>query len=197
MDPYFQTHPIGLLYLGSILIWGALELRQYLRQRKWRESADKVTSRAFWPFFCAAIVMAVISLNASPHIVPSAEIGHGAAAFVVGMVILVAGITLRGWSFEVLGHYFTYNVKVSSDQKVITAGPYRLLRHPSYAAGLLIGFGIGILYGNWVGFAILTLLNLAIILWRINVEERALLTGLNTEYHAYAATRKRLVPLVW
>lgn len=197
MDPYFQTHPIGLLYLLAILIWGGLELRQFLRQRKWRQSADRVISRAFWPFFCTAIVIAVIMLNASPHLVPSAEIGHGAAAFAVAMVILVAGIALRGWSFQVLGQYFTFNVKVSSDQKIVTAGPYRLLRHPGYAGALLIGFGVGILYGNWVGLAILTLLNLAIILWRIRVEENALLTGLDTEYHAYAATRKRLVPLVW
>ena len=197
MDPYFQSHPIGLLYLLAILIWGALELRQFLRQRKWRQSADKVTSRAFWPFFAVAVVTAVVMLNASPHIVPAAEIGYGAVAFGAGMVILVAGIALRGWSFHVLGRYFTFNVKVSSDQEIVTAGPYRLLRHPSYAAGLLIGFGVGILYGNWVGLAILTLLNLAIVLWRIRVEEEALLTSRDTEYHAYAATRKRLVPLIW
>ena len=41
------------------------------------------------------------------------------------MVILVAGLVLRGWSFKALGEYFTHTVMVSSDQPVISTGPYR------------------------------------------------------------------------
>jgi isoprenylcysteine carboxyl methyltransferase (ICMT) family protein YpbQ len=41
-------------------------------------------------------------------------------------------VALRGWSFAALGQYFTFTVMVSSDQPVVTAGPYRVLRHPSY-----------------------------------------------------------------
>ena len=59
------------------------------------------------------------------------------------MAILVAGLVLRGWSFKTLGEYFTFTVMVSSDQPVITAGPYRLLRHPSYTGILLACAGAG------------------------------------------------------
>jgi protein-S-isoprenylcysteine O-methyltransferase Ste14 len=48
-----------------------------------------------------------------------------------------------------LGHYFTFTVMTSANQPVITTGPYRVLRHPSYAGILLVLAGIGLSYGNW------------------------------------------------
>ena len=45
--------------------------------------------------------------------------------------------------------------------------------------------------------AAMTLLPLAVTLWRIQLEETALLTGLGERYRAYASDRKRLVPLIW
>jgi protein-S-isoprenylcysteine O-methyltransferase Ste14 len=81
----------------------------------------------------------------------------GAAAFAVGLVIMVGGVLLRGWSFKTLGEYFTFNVMVSSDQPVVTSGPYRLLRHPSYTGLLMFSAGIGVASANWVGLAGMTL----------------------------------------
>jgi protein-S-isoprenylcysteine O-methyltransferase Ste14 len=198
MEPYFQTHhAVEAVYLLAMLIWASLEVRQFLRQRKWRQTADKVDSRAFALAFCTVVILAVAALSLSPHIAPAAEIGDGAIVSGVGMVLLITGIVLRAWSFHVLGQYFTFVVKVSSDQRVVSTGPYRLLRHPSYTGALLAEIGTGLLYGNWAGLAVLILLTLAMILWRIRVEEKALFTGLDNEYSAYAAGRKRIVPLLW
>jgi protein-S-isoprenylcysteine O-methyltransferase len=80
---------------------------------------------------------------------------------------------------------------------VVTVGPYRLLRHPGYAGGMLAMIGIGVLWGNWVTLATITLLWLALIVWRIQFEENALLTTLADRYHTYASHHKRLVPLIW
>jgi protein-S-isoprenylcysteine O-methyltransferase Ste14 len=113
------------------------------------------------------------------------------------MVVLVAGVTLRFWAFIVLGRYFTFSVTLASDQPVITRGPYRLLRHPGYAGGLLATIGLGVMWGNWVSLSTLTVLLLVFIIWRIRIEERALLASLDDRYRAYAAQRKRLVPLLW
>ena len=104
---------------------------------------------------------------------------------------------LRVWSFVSLGQYFTFTVKVSGDQPVITRGPYRVLRHPGYAGGLLAIVGIGLLNGNWISLATIALLWLALTVWRIHIEENALMTTLDGRYRAYATLRKRLVPLIW
>ena len=49
----------------------------------------------------------------------------------------------------------------------------------------------------WLSVALIMLSILAIIIWRIRVEEHALLATLDDRYRAYAAHRKRLVPLIW
>jgi protein-S-isoprenylcysteine O-methyltransferase Ste14 len=197
MKPYFLTHPVGILYLLVVLSWYLLEGVQFARQQEWRKEAARINPRSFWPVYWACVAGATTMLILAPHIAPAAAIGHGAAAFAVGMVLLVAGIALRVWSFQVLGQYFTFTVKVSPDQPVVTRGPYRVLRHPGYAGGLLAIAAVGLLNGNWVGLAAVVLPWLALIVWRIHVEENALLTALGGRYRAYAAHHKRLVPLVW
>ena len=59
------------------------------------------------------------------------------------MVMLVAGVTVARWSFWTLGQYFTSGEGQPGPARG-DAGPYRALRHPGYAGGLLamIGFGV-------------------------------------------------------
>jgi protein-S-isoprenylcysteine O-methyltransferase Ste14 len=197
MKPYFLTHPIGILYFLVLMTWYALELRQYVRQRRWRSSISAVDSQNFWAVFWIFTFASVVMLLTAPSLVPAAELGHASTLFAVGVAMILVGAALRVWSFETLGKYFTFTVKVSPDQLVVTAGPYRVLRHPGYAGGLLATIGIGVLYGNWVGLATIAVLFTAIVVWRIVVEERALLTTLADTYGGYAAHHKRLVPLVW
>ena len=119
------------------------------------------------------------------------------ALFVAGIVIMVLGLALRGWSVIVLGRNFTVFVQVRDEQPVVDTGPYRLLRHPSYTALLLVCLGIGLAMGNWLALVVVVVLPTIAILWRIRVEERALLAGIGEPYRRFAATRKRLIPWVW
>jgi protein-S-isoprenylcysteine O-methyltransferase Ste14 len=197
MNAYYQTHSVGVLYLLVVLGWYSMEAVEFARQRQWRAAADRIGPRSYWPAFWASMAIAITMLFLAPHIAPAAAIAHPAVGFAIGMVMLVAGVALRLWSFQALGQYFTFTVKVSPNQPVITTGPYRLLRHPGYAGGLLATLGIGVMWGNWVSLATLTVLLLAFIIWRIRTEEKALLATLDGRYRAYAARHKRLVPLVW
>lgn len=196
-QPYFATHAVGVLYFLVLLIWYSAEIIMFFRQLRWRKGATRTAERGFWLFFGVSVITAITMLYLAPYIAPAAEIGHAGVAFAVGMVILIAGVTLRLWSFWSLGQYFTFTVKVSPDQPVVMSGPYRMLRHPGYAGGLLAMIGFGVLYRNWVSFAVIAALWLVIIAWRIRIEERALLAALDDRYRTYASHRKRLVPLVW
>jgi protein-S-isoprenylcysteine O-methyltransferase Ste14 len=197
MKPYFETHPIGVLYYVVVLGWYLMEFIQLLRQQEWRQSATRIRAPGYLAAWAGVAIVTLVALFSAPHIAPAADIGHGTGVFAIGMVMLVAGAALRTWSFRSLGRYFTFSVKVSPDQPVVSSGPYRVLRHPGYAGGLLALLGIGLLYGNWAGWAAIAVLWTPLIVWRIRVEERALLTTLDASYRSYAGQHKRLVPLVW
>ncbi len=198
MKPYFDTnHVAGLLLLLVVLAWGAMELSQLSQSLDARKGATRIARPSWRVATWACLIAGGVMLHLAPRIVPAAAIRPGAAAFAAGMVILLAGLVLRGWSFKTLGTYFTYTVMVSSNQPVVANGPYRVLRHPSYTGLLLALAGVGLTSANWVGLAAMTLLPLTAILWRIHVEEGALLTTLGDRYRCYASQHKRLVPLVW
>jgi len=119
------------------------------------------------------------------------------ALFVVGIVFMALGIGLRAWAVIALGRNFTVYVQVRDQQPVVERGPYRLLRHPSYTGLLLVCLGIGLALGNWLALIIVVVVPTAVIVFRIRVEERALLAGIGEPYRRFMATRKRLIPWVW
>ena len=197
MKPYYQTHSEGWLFLIVVVAFFGMEIVQFFRQRHWRRDATRVATPAFWVGVVVWTVVATVMLHRGSRIAPAAGIGNGIAVFVVGMSLLVAGAALRWASFWALGQYFTFTVDVGGDQRVVTAGPYRVLRHPGYAGGLLAMIGIGVVYANWVGLAGFVVPCLIIIVWRIRIEETALMATAGAPYRDYAAHHKRLVPLIW
>jgi protein-S-isoprenylcysteine O-methyltransferase Ste14 len=144
------------------------------------------------------VIVASLSTYLAPAVVPAAAIRPGGAAFAVGVAIMVAGLGLRGWSFRALrGQFFNFAITVSPDQAVVTSGPYRLLRHPGCAGFLMACAGLGLTSANWVSLAANTMLPLAMLIWRISIEENALLAVLGERYGCYASGHRRLIPLIW
>lgn len=117
--------------------------------------------------------------------------------FALGLVLMAAGLLIRQWAILVLGRFFTPDVRVHPGQTVIDRGPYRWVRHPSYAGMILVFAGIGLALTNWASLAVLTIVPAAALVARIYAEERALLAAMGEEYGRFAATRARLLPGVW
>lgn len=117
---------------------------------------------------------------------------------VIGITLIWMGIGLRLWAVRTLGRFFTYAVMVVAGQRIVSSGPYRVIRHPSYSAVLMTLLGTGLALGNWASVAALVLLPLAAYLWRIQVEEAALMQSLSEDYTAFMhRTPRRLIPGIW
>jgi hypothetical protein len=87
-------------------------------------------------------------------------------------------------------------IQESRGQTVITSGPYRHVRHPMYAGGLMFLVGTSLLLGSWWGLITMPILTLLLAV-RIQIEENALRAGLKG-YEDYARrVRYRLIPLIW
>lgn len=144
-----------------------------------------------------------------------------ALSFAVFIVLLVvAGLDHRyGWSqvpvwVSVLGNalvalglmidlgvfrensYGGSTIEKTEDQKVISSGPYAIVRHPMYVGVVIMALGVPLALGSWWGL-ILVLASLALLVLRILDEEKMLRAELEG-YEAYARNvRYRLVPGLW
>jgi protein-S-isoprenylcysteine O-methyltransferase Ste14 len=116
--------------------------------------------------------------------------------FVAGLLLIASGSLLRRYCFRTLGEFFTGDVRARQDQPVISTGPYRWVRHPSYTAGIMMFSGIGLALGSWVSFILLTFGSIATYSYRVAIEERILLQTLGEPYAAYMKDRKRFVPRI-
>jgi protein-S-isoprenylcysteine O-methyltransferase len=116
--------------------------------------------------------------------------------FAVGVSLILLGSLLRRYCWRTLGQYFTGDVRARSDQPVIRTGPYSLVRHPSYTAGMMMFIGIGLGLGNWLSLALLTVAAIATYTYRVVVEERTLLDTIGEPYGIYMKERKRFIPYI-
>jgi protein-S-isoprenylcysteine O-methyltransferase Ste14 len=123
--------------------------------------------------------------------------GPGRVYIVVGVALMWLGIALRQWAVHTLGRFFTFELTVRSDQRVVASGPYRVVRHPSYSGLLVTSLGAGVALGNGLSLALLTVPCAGALVYRIRVEEEMLREGLGSDYDRCASTRKRLVPGFW
>jgi protein-S-isoprenylcysteine O-methyltransferase Ste14 len=178
--------------LDAILIgWAAAEVLLRLANLGGRTAFD-------WTFLLVvAFVAAGINLAFRAAHLPAAVIGGGWAPVAAGAALALAGIGFRVWAILTLGRFFKFVVVIQEGHQVVTRGPYRLIRHPSYTGGLVALLGIGLTLASWLSILAATLVPLAAILVRIRVEENRLIAALGQDYRDYAARTRRLIPGIW
>ncbi len=176
-------------------IFGVLEQR--VRLRSWRNRHGSREDHGSLLVVIASVTAGLAGAFVLAGTLPSAAIPGRWPVFVLGLILMCAGIAIRQWAIVLLGQFFTIDVRVHPGQTVVERGPYRWVRHPSYA-GMIISFvGIGLALGNWAALGVLIVVPTAGLVVRIRSEERALLDSLGEPYRRFAATRSRLIPGLW
>jgi protein-S-isoprenylcysteine O-methyltransferase Ste14 len=92
--------------------------------------------------------------------------------------------------------YTSATIELAPDQKVISTGPYALVRHPMYAGALVMLLGIPIALGSWWGVLVIVAIMPALI-WRLIDEEKFLARNLSGYVAYQQKVRYRLMPRVW
>jgi methyltransferase len=90
------------------------------------------------------------------------------------LVVLAIGMGLRAWTLATLGDRWTTRVMVVPGEEPVTAGPYRIMKHPNYVAVALEIVAIPMIHTAWLTAAVFSALNAVMLRIRISVEERAL-----------------------
>lgn len=179
----------------TVVIWAAgeriLSLRD-LRSGAWRGKQDR--GSYLWVAGGTIGGFGIAYALASRHVL---SLPAPMVWLVLGLVIAWGGMLLRLWAVLTLGRSFTTIVVVRPEQRVVTTGPYRLVRHPSYLGLLVLLLGLGLALGDLAGAVALVVLPAIGLARRIVVEEVALRSGLGDAYREYCSGRARLVPGVW
>jgi protein-S-isoprenylcysteine O-methyltransferase len=184
----YPTEIIGLL-------WGASELCLVLAKRSKSDAAskDRHSLGAIWLVTLSAIALGIVAA----HRLHEFRLPWPERALEIGCGLFVLGLALRWYSIIHLGRFFTTNVAISKDHHLIDSGPYHYVRHPSYTGSLLAVLGFTLSFTNWASFLIIFVPICAVTLWRIHIEEAALIGALGERYLSYMLRTKRLIPWIY
>ncbi len=114
-----------------------------------------------------------------------------------GIFFICCGLIIRWIAILKLKKSFTVNVSVSGGQETIQSGIYKYIRHPSYSGSLVSFLGLGVVFNNWLTLFVIFIPISGAFLYRIHVEEKALITALGKQYTDYMKRTWRLIPKVY
>jgi len=133
-------------------------------------------------------------------VVPALDRRFGWSTVPVGGVI--AGDVLVAIGFYLISMVYRENtftsatIEIAENQRVISTGPYAVVRHPMYASGSLYLLGTPLALGSYWGFLPIAAM-LPFLIWRLIDEERFLVRNLPGYSEYQKRIRYRLVPFVW
>jgi len=184
---------VGILAVLIRALWFIAEKTHALRDKNKPSGDWDKSSLTIWMAADLTIPLGVV--------IGFTEIGHiqteAKLLGVGGIALLLAGICVRWLAIYTLGRYFTRKVTILSDHRVIQSGLYKYLRHPSYAGFLLGNLGLGLALSNWLSLVIIFVPTLAAALYRMHVEEKALVQAFGSEYIDYCRATNRLIPKLY
>jgi len=196
--------PGAWIFLAEFVI-GGLAMTLWLAWRdpgllKERMGGPFQKGQAFWDkvfmafiivvWFSWLVLMALDAKRWALSDMPDVLKVVGAALIPIGF--LIVWLTFRENSFAAP----VIKIQKERGQRVISTGPYAIVRHPMYAGGLLYMIGMPLLLGSWLGLLVLPLI-LGALSVRIFIEEATLRRGLPGYCEYVRRVRYRLVPGVW
>jgi protein-S-isoprenylcysteine O-methyltransferase len=178
----------------SLGAWLLFEIWVLLRDRGKETSAAR--AEALRTFAALAIAIA-LAMNV-PGLAPKFDVHRDFPVyFFTGIALVWIGMLYRLWSVRTLGAFFSPRLVIQKGHSLITQGPYRFVRNPSYTAALVAMSGLGISLGNGLSLAILLVTGLIVYLGRIKSEEKMLAEAFGRTYAAYKRRSWALIPFVW
>lgn len=114
---------------------------------------------------------------------------------VMGVATMLFGMGWLVWGRQTLGSNWSQTVSAKEGGELITSGPYRFVRHPMYAGGILACLASALVVGG--PFVFLALILTPLFVWRVSAEDELMLRQFPGEYPSYMQRTNRLIPLVW
>lgn len=188
--PLIQSLPYAIVY-WAVFLWAYVP--EFFLNSRSRKSSDTQDAGSF------LLIMLVqgMAIGGGFAIAFAGRFGvlaHQRFWFAFGLAVMISGRLLRRHCLKMLGQSFTAVVVVRPEQQIVQRGAYRWVRHPSYTAGVLLFSGTMLALANWLSVAIVLATAALVYLYRVRIEERALIQTLGEPYRAYMQQTRRFVP---
>lgn len=191
-NPALMLHyKIVILILGAVCMWltqPAFTMQETTEQK----GSDK---------FSVVLILSMSFISVISPVIDWAYFTKAHSHFgwmtIMGLTMMITGLAFRAWAVRTLGEFFTPTVQIKEEHRLVTEGPYSIVRHPSYTGAFLSIIGGAVVLESWIGFAIACAAMTIAYYIRIKIEETELSAHFGKRYLQYQHTTKKIIPFVW
>ncbi|HET56717.1 MAG TPA: isoprenylcysteine carboxylmethyltransferase family protein [Ignavibacteria bacterium] len=115
---------------------------------------------------------------------------------IAGLLLFIIFSWLQVWSYKTLGNNYSQEVVITKKQKLVTDGPFKVVRHPQYISQLLSDFGAGLALASFLVLPIVILIQLPLFILRAQLEEKLLQKRFPGEYQDYKKKTGFIIPFI-
>ena len=187
---------IRYLAVLFVYVWGGTEIFQQIKQSRQNRGQANNDQGSLMVLYGAIVIAYSIGIPFAFLRYSRMEWGEPYLA-IFGLLVIFAGVSIRYIAMRTLNRHFTYAVSIREQHELIEQGLYRYIRHPAYLGELLIFFGIGLAFANWISLVSLFVFPMIAFSIRMNVEEKALLEHFAGRYVEYRRRTWRLIPWLY
>lgn len=113
----------------------------------------------------------------------------------IGLIMILVGFSVRKTAKKTLSNYLSRGVNSLRKHKLVRHGIYRHIRHPMYLGAILLNLGAFLLLSTYGFLAMLGFI--PCVLYRIRIEEKALVEKFGKEYRDYTMKTKKIIPFFY
>lgn len=114
---------------------------------------------------------------------------------IMGLIMVFCRIPLKIWAIKTLNEFWSIQIEIRSNQELITSGPYKYLRHPSYLGTIVEVIGGTLTANAYYTLLFACLIYMPLLLMRIKLEEKELIKKFGIEYKNYMKAIPALFPI--
>lgn len=189
-------------WLALIILVGSISISAFHRRRaRVRRGAIPRSREGIWLILGRALVALLLFGGVVTYVVSPAWVAWASFAapswvrwLGVGLGFLI--IPAVHWVLSTLGQNVSETVLTRDQHELVRSGPYRWIRHPLYATGIMLFIALGLIATNWfiLAFAFLALLWIRWIV--VPREEQELLNRFGAEYREYMRHTGAIIPCI-
>jgi protein-S-isoprenylcysteine O-methyltransferase Ste14 len=190
--------PSALVTLAAVMICWIVFACVFLFRKKPRQSEAKRDRGSFAGIFLQICAYALVSFQPPRAVfLPPVAILEGPFGLVVSIFtvgLAVASVWLAAAAARALGNQWAYAARLIQGHKLITEGPYSVVRNPIYTGmfGLLIATGLAM--EHWLALIVAIGLFTAGLVIRVRSEEKLLRSAFGQEFEEYAKRVPAVIP---
>ena len=179
---------VPMFVAGIVLMFRKPELLRKRLEAKEKQKEQKWVVALSGMLFIAMFVVAGLNHRYEWWVLPEWVVYTAAGLFLAGYLLYAEVLRENVW--------LSRTIEVQEHQKVVDTGLYGIVRHPMYAATLLLFLSMPLVLGSLWAFAIM-LFYIPVISKRIRNEEKVLEEGLEGYREYKQRVRYKVIPYVW